>query len=198
MIWSSFILDELAGLRDDAAPSCPQCQADPRFLADNTGIVTVLRGPDASEPAQFGEIQSWAVLADANADAATRFVEFMLSDGYPDYLSAAPEGKFPTRSGTADEPNRFVDLWRTIPAGVDRKVPLAEIYPPQVLDALAGSLGTFRRWGITQGQGALVGATLGELPVPQAIAAMTSGEVPPADAAKEAADAVSELKDSLS
>jgi multiple sugar transport system substrate-binding protein len=198
MIWSSFILDELAGLRDDAAPSCPQCQADPRFLADNTGIVTALRGPDAGEPAQFGEVQSWAVLADANADAATRFVEFMLSDGYPDYLSAAPEGKFPARSGTAEEPKRFVDLWRTIPAGVDRKVPLAEIYPPQVLDALANSLDTFRRWGITEGQGALVGATLGELPVPQAIAAMTSGELPPADAAKEAADAVSELKDSLS
>jgi multiple sugar transport system substrate-binding protein len=198
MIWSSFILDELAGLRDDAAPSCPQCQADPRFLADNTGIVTALRGPDAGEPAQFGEVQSWAVLADANADAATRFVEFMLSDGYPDYLSAAPEGKFPARSGTAENPKRFVDLWRTMPAGVDRKVPLAEIYPPQVLDALANSLDTFRRWGITQGQGALVGATLGELPVPQAIAAMTSGELPPADAAKEAADAVSELKDSLS
>jgi multiple sugar transport system substrate-binding protein len=197
MIWSSFILDELAGLRDDAAPSCPQCTADPRFLADNTGIVTALQGPDAREPAQFGEVQSWAVLTDANVDAATRFVEFMLSDGYPNFLSAAPEGKFPTRSGTKDEPNRYVDLWRTIPAGVDRKVPLAQIYPPQVLAALAGSLGTFRRWGITQGQGALVGATLGELPVPQAIAAMTSGELDPAQAAREATTSVTELQDSL-
>jgi multiple sugar transport system substrate-binding protein len=196
-IWSSYILDELAGLRDDAAPSCPQCTADPRFLVDNTGIVTALQGPDGTEPAQFGEVQSWAVLADANADAATRFVEFMLSDGYPEFLSSAPEGKFPARSGTPEEPNRYVDLWRTIPAGVDRKVPLAEIYPPPVLDALAGSLGTFRRWGITEGQGALVGATLGELPVPQAIAAMTSGDVDPADAAREATASVSELQDSL-
>ena len=197
MIWSSYILDELAGLRDDAAPSCPQCRADPRFLADNTGIVTALQGPDASQPAQFGEVQSWAVLADANADAATRFVEFMLSDGYPNFLSAAPEGKFPTRSGTPDAPTRYVDLWRTLPAGVDRKVPLAQIYPPQVLAALAGSLGTFRRWGITQGQGALVGATLGELPVPQAIAAMTSGEIDPAQAARQATADVTELQNSL-
>jgi multiple sugar transport system substrate-binding protein len=197
VIWSSFILDELAGLRDDAAPSCPQCVGDPRFLADNTGIVTALQGPDGTEPAQFGEVQSWAVLADANADGATRFIEFMMSDGYPDSLSSAPEGKFPTRSGTPEEPNRFVDLWRTMPAGVDRKVPLAQIYPPPVLDALAGSLATFRRWGITEGQGALVGATLGELPVAQAIAAMTSGEVDPADAAVEATAAVSELQDSL-
>jgi multiple sugar transport system substrate-binding protein len=197
VIWSSFILDELAGLRDDAAPSCPQCVADPRFLVDNTGIVTALTGPDGREPAQFGEVQSWAVLADANAGPAARFIEFMMSDGYLDSLGSAPEGKFPTRSGTPEEPTLFVDAWRTLPAGVDRRVPLGELYPAPVLDALAGSVGTFRRWGITQGQGALVGATLGELPVPQAIAAMTSGEIDPAEAAQEATVAVSELQDSL-
>ena len=196
-IWSSFILDELAGLRDDAAPSCPQCAADPRFLVDNTGIVTALTGPDGREPAQFGEVQSWAVLADANAGPAAQFIEFMMSDGYLDALGSAPEGKFPTRSGTPEEPTRFVDAWRTLPAGVDRRVPLDELYPAPVLDALAGSVDTFRRWGITQGQGALVGATLGELPVPQAIAAMTSGEIDPAEAAQEATVAVSELQDSL-
>lgn len=197
VIWSSFILDELAGLRDDAAPSCPQCVADPRFLVDNTGIVTALTGPDGREPAQFGEVQSWAVLADANAGPAARFIAFMMSDGYLDSLASAPEGKFPTRSGTPEEPTRFVDAWRTLPAGVDRRVPLDELYPAPVLDALAGSVGTFRRWGITQGQGALVGATLGELPVPQAIAAMTSGEIDPAEAAQEATVTVSELQDSL-
>jgi multiple sugar transport system substrate-binding protein len=197
VIWSSFILDELAGLRDDAAPSCPQCVADPRFLVNNTGIVTALTGPDGREPAQFGEVQSWAVLADANAGPAARFIAFMMSDGYLDSLGSAPEGKFPTRSGTPEEPTRFVDAWRTLPAGVDRRVPLDELYPAPVLDALAGSVGTFRRWGITQGQGALVGATLGELPVPQAIAAMTSGEIDPAEAAQEATVTVSELQDSL-
>ena len=197
VIWSSFILDELAGLRDDAAPSCPQCVADPRFLVDNTGIVTALTGPAGREPAQFGEVQSWAVLADANAAPAARFIAFMMSDGYLDSLGSAPEGKVPTRSGTPEEPTRFVDAWRMLPAGVDRRVPLDELYPAPVLDALAGSVGTFRRWGITQGQGALVGATLGELPVPQAIAAMTSGEIDPAEAAQEATVAVSELQDSL-
>jgi multiple sugar transport system substrate-binding protein len=197
VIWSSFILDELAGLRDDAAPSCPQCVADPRFLVDNTGIVTALTGPDGREPAQFGEVQSWAVLADANAGPAARFIEFMMSDGYLDSLGSAPEGKFPTRSGTPEEPTLFVDAWRTLPAGVDRRVLLGELYPAPVLDALAGSVDTFRRWGITQGQGALVGATLGELPVPQAIAAMTSGEIDPAEAAQEATVTVSELQDSL-
>jgi multiple sugar transport system substrate-binding protein len=42
-----------------------------------------------------------------------------------------------------------------------------------------------------------VGAALGELPVPQAIAAMTSGEIDPAEAAQEATVTVSELQDSL-
>ena len=56
---------------------------------------------------------------------------------------------------------------------------------------------TFRRWGIPQGQGALVGAILGELPVPKAIDAMTSGQIDPAEAAQEATATVTELQDSL-
>ena len=98
MIWSSFILDELAGLRADAAPSRPECTADPRFLVDNTGLVTALSGPDAAEPAQFGEILSWAVASGAAADPASRFVQFMMNDGYADWLGFAPEGKFPART----------------------------------------------------------------------------------------------------
>jgi multiple sugar transport system substrate-binding protein len=197
MIWSSFILDELAGLRADAAPSCPECTSDPRFLVDNTGVVTALSGPDATEPAQFGEIVSWGVVTGAAADPATRFVEFMMNDAYPDWLGFAPEGKIPARTGTPEEPDKFATLWRTLPAGVDTKKPLADFYPPDVLDGLAGSLDTFRRWGFTQGQGALVGASLGELPVPQAVAAMTSGEIDAAQAAKQADDAVTELQKTL-
>jgi multiple sugar transport system substrate-binding protein len=197
MIWSSFILDELAGLRADAAPSCPECTADPRFLVDNTGVVTALTGPDGTEPAQFGEVVSWAVVSGAAADPAARFVEFMMADGYPDWIGFAPEGKIPARTGTKEEPDKFTTLWRTLPAGVDTKKPLADYYPPDVLDGLSGSLDTFRRWGFTQGQGALVGATLGELPVPQAVAAMTSGEIDATQAAKQADDAVTALQSSL-
>ncbi|MBX9718065.1 MAG: extracellular solute-binding protein, partial [Microbacteriaceae bacterium] len=44
IVWSSFLLDELAGLRNDALPTCPEC-ADPGFLAANTGIVSAIQGP---------------------------------------------------------------------------------------------------------------------------------------------------------
>jgi multiple sugar transport system substrate-binding protein len=197
LVWSSFILDEMAGLRADALPTCPQCAGDPAFLAKNSGVVTAIAGPDGEGGAQFGEVVSWAVTAESQTDAATRFVSYMMEDGYEKWIGFSPEGKVPTRQGTADEPTTFIDAWSTLPAGVDTKAPLADFYPEDVLDALRSSPDTISPWGIPQGQGALVGASLGELPVPQAIAAMTSGEIDPGEAAKQAADALREIAQSL-
>ena len=197
VVWSSFILDELAGLREDALPSCPECAADPTFLATNSGVVTAVQGPDGEEPAQFGEVVSWAITAGAQTEDAQAFVSHMMEDGYEDWLGFSPEGKVPVRQGTADEPTRFIDAWATLPAGVDTKAPLADVYPPEVLEALTAAPDAVAPWGITQGQGALVGASLGELPVPAAIAAVAGGEVEPAEAATQAADAVREIQESL-
>jgi multiple sugar transport system substrate-binding protein len=66
-----------------------------------------------------------------------------------------------------------------------------------VLDALATGPEDFTRWGITQGQGDLVGASLGELPVPAAVAAVTSGGTDAQGAARQAADALRVIQDSL-
>jgi multiple sugar transport system substrate-binding protein len=197
IVWSSFILDEMAGLRADAMPSCPECTDDPAFLAKNSGVVTAIAGPDGEGGAQFGEVVSWAITAESQTDAATQFVSYMMEDGYEEWIGFAPEGKVPTRQGTADEPTKYIDTWATLPAGVDTKAPLSDFYSQDVLDALATSPDTFSPWGITQGQGALIGAALGELPVPQAIASMTGGEISPEEAAKQAADAVQEIADSL-
>jgi multiple sugar transport system substrate-binding protein len=121
----------------------------------------------------------------------------MMDEGYEEWIGFAPEGKVPTRQGTADEQTKFIDTWATLPAGVDTKAPLSDFYSQEVLDALATSPDTFSPWGISQGQGALIGAALGELPVPQAISAMTGGEATPEEAAQQAADAVQEIADSL-
>ncbi|MFC4011713.1 ABC transporter substrate-binding protein [Nonomuraea purpurea] len=187
MIWSSFILDELAGLRKDALPSCRECRADPQWLAENTGVVTALKGPDGSAPAQYGEIVSWAITRDAAKDPAARFVSYMMNEGYERWIGMAPEGKFPTRKG-------FEDKWNKLPAGVDSKKPLAEIYPADVLDALRKSPDTFARWGIPQGQGKLVGATMGELPVPKALTAIADGSLSPQVAATQAKTDVETIK----
>jgi multiple sugar transport system substrate-binding protein len=197
VVWSSFILDEMAGLRNDALPSRPQCRTDRAYLAKNSGIVTAIKGPSGAEPAGFGELTSWTITSGANTDAARKFVAFMMNEGYTDWLGIAPEGKFPARKGTKDEGDKFTKAWNSLKAGVDTKKPLGDIYPPAVLDALRASPDTFRRWGITQNQGELVGATLSELPVPKAVNALSNGGVDAAGAAKQAADAVRNIKKSL-
>ncbi|PTA42656.1 ABC transporter substrate-binding protein [Micromonospora sp. RP3T] len=175
LIWSPFVLDELAGLRNDARPTCPQCQSDPAWLAKNSGFVTAIKGPNGTEPAQYGEVSSWAVL-DGAVDPAKSFVEYMLSDGYPRWFGMSPEGRFPVRTGTPEDKQKFRTLWNTSPAGVDTKKPLSDVYGDDVLATLRKSPDTFQRWGLTQGQGKLVGAILGELPVPKALADVVGGK----------------------
>ncbi|MFE3515267.1 ABC transporter substrate-binding protein [Streptomyces sp. NPDC059166] len=197
MVWSSFLLDELAGLRSDALPSCPQCKKDPGFLARNTGVVTSLKGPDGKEPAQFGEITSWAVTRTAETGASREFIEYMMGKGYADWFGMAPEGKIPVRTGTVQQPGAFAQEWRSSVMGVDRRESMSKAYPSALLDRLVTGVGDMQRWGLTQGQGTLVGATNGELPVAKAIGAMTSGQLTPEEAAQEADEEVTALQKSL-
>ena len=192
IVWSSFLLDELAGLRDDALPTCGECADDPLFLAENSGVVTAIQGPSASEPSQFGELVSFVISEGASEDAQ-QFVEFMMSDGYVDWLALAPEGKFPVRLGTADNPTEYADAWGTLEAGVDRKEPLGEIYDADTIEALTTSSETMKRWAFAQGLGALAGALLTEGTVPNALIPALDGSVSPEEAAQEAQAAVEEL-----
>jgi multiple sugar transport system substrate-binding protein len=197
LVWSSFILDELAGLRKDALPTCQQCRSDTEFLAKNSGFVTAIKGSSGGQPTQFGEVTSFVIVKDGKTDPAKRFVEFMMSDGYVEWLGLSPEGKFPTRAGTKDNPEQYVDDWAKLKTGVDTKKPLSDIYPAEVLDALSKSTDTMSRWGFQQGQGKLVGAQLNELPIPKALAAMLGGQLDPEAAAKQAQADVEEIAQSV-
>jgi multiple sugar transport system substrate-binding protein len=195
VIWSSFILDELAGLRNDALPTCPQCKADPSFLAKNTGIVGPLEGTTGHK-SEYGEVVSWAPTTSADPQTAD-FIKYMMSDAYVQWLALAPEGKIPVRLGTADDPTKYIDAWGNLKVGVDTLAPLSQFYSPQVIKTIVTGTDSFDRWGLPEGQGALVGATLGELPVPKALNDMVTSGLSPSDAAKQATSAVQEIADSL-
>jgi multiple sugar transport system substrate-binding protein len=197
IVWSSFLLDELAGLRNDALPTCPECRSDKRFLSKNSGVVTAISGSGGGEPTQFGEISNYVIVKDSNVDAAKQFVEFMMSDGYEDWLAVTPEGRFPARSGTKDNPQEYIQAWNKMKVGVDTKAPLSELYPPDVLEALTKSTDTMNRWGFAQGQGKIVGALATEQPIPKALAAMLDGQLTPDAAAKQAQADVEEIAQSI-
>lgn len=196
-MWASFILDEMAGLVNDAMPTCPECAADPQFIAKNSGFVTSFAGEDGSGPVSGGDVTSWVITADADADASSQFVEYFMNDAYVQWLSQAPEGKFPTRSGTVDAPQKFIDGWKTLETGVDTKAKLADVYSSEVFAALQDGVNNFSRWGFQQGEGALLGAMLAELPIPKAIAGLASGELDGAGASQQSQQAVQAIKDSV-
>jgi multiple sugar transport system substrate-binding protein len=196
VIWSSFLLDELAGLRNDALPTCPKCKGDPTWLAKNSGIVTTLQGPGGAAPAAFGEVVSFAVLNDASPKTK-ELITYLMSDGYVDWLGIAPEGKVPTRLGTADNPTEYSDAWGKLEAGVDKKELLSAIYPADVLEAVATSPGAFERWGIPQGQGALAAAVGEQFVVPQALAKMINSGATAAEAADQSQQAAEQIKQDL-
>ncbi|PJE25814.1 carbohydrate ABC transporter substrate-binding protein, CUT1 family [Pseudooceanicola antarcticus] len=154
IIWSPFILDELAGLRDSAPPTINDDPTSPE-LASLTGIVTSFAGPSNPDGAAWGDTRYFGITADANTDVAMEFVEYSMGPGYMETLSIAPEGKFPTRRGTAENPTEFVEAWATLPVGVDRKAPLGDLYAQEMIDEIVAGLDTAQRWGVEAGQLAL-------------------------------------------
>jgi len=154
IIWSPFILDELAGLRDSAPPTI---NSDPtsKELASKTGVITTIAGPSNPDGAAWADIRYFGITADADTDNAMEFVRFSMTDGYVQTLSIAPEGKFPVRRGDSKNPGLYLDAWSKLPVGVDRKAPLADLYPAEVISSIAAGLETANRWGVREGQLAL-------------------------------------------
>ncbi len=151
IIWSPFIMDELAGLRDSAPPTF---NVDPTSneLAQKTGFITNFSGPDNKSGAAWADIRYFGVTADADTDEAKKFIMYSMDEGYTSTLSIAPEGKFPVRRGNASDPNAFTKAWSKLPVGVDRKAPLTDLYAADVINNIVAGLDTANRWGVKEGE----------------------------------------------
>ena len=151
IIWSPFIMDELAGLRDSAPPTINSDPTSPE-LASKTGFITNFSGPNNSKGAAWADIRYFGITADADTDEAKQFVMYSMDEGYTSTLSIAPEGKFPVRRGNASDPEAFTKAWSKLPVGVDRKAPLSDLYDPDVINNIVAGLDKANRWGVKEGE----------------------------------------------
>lgn len=175
IMWSPFILDELAGLRDSVPVTAFSDPTSPE-LARNTGFVTQLSGPCNPEGTGWASASYHGITVDADIEAAQQFVEYLLSDAYLQWLAFAPEGLFPVRRGTPENPNEFVEGWTQLPAGVDRKAPLSEFYSEEVIGDIIAGLDTGSRWGYSQGEGGLVSRLYGTRRMSELVRNFIDGE----------------------
>ena len=151
IIWSPFIMDELAGLRDSAPPTI---NSDPTSgeLASKTGFITNLSGHNNKKGAAWADVRYFGITADADTEEASAFIKYSMDEGYTKTLSIAPEGKFPVRRGNASDPEAFTKAWSKLPVGVDRKAPLSDLYSEDVINDIVAGLDKAKRWGVKEGE----------------------------------------------
>ncbi|GLQ18429.1 ABC transporter substrate-binding protein [Maritalea porphyrae] len=193
IIWSPFILDELAGLRDSAPPTINDDPTSPE-LASKTGVVTTFAGPSNADGAAWGDVRYFGITADADTDAAMDFVKFSMDEGYTQTLSIAPEGKFPVRRGNAENPTAFVDAWSKLPVGVDRKAPLGDLYAQEMIDEIVGGLDVAQRWGVKEGQLSLASKIINSQIINRVVREYLDGQVDASAAVKAMNDELSKVE----
>ena len=176
IIWSPSLLDELGGLRD-SAPVTIDDDPTTKALAQDTGFVTVFSGWGPDEGAAYADVRYLGITADANTEVAGEFVEFVLSEGYGDWLGMAPEGKFPVRKGTEAGDTSYEALWAGLDVGVDRKAPLADIYDKAVIDDIVAGLSVADRWGASSGQLATASKMVNSRIMSQVVRKYIDGEI---------------------
>lgn len=193
IIWSPFILDELAGLRDSAPPTINDDPTSPE-LASKTGIVTRLAGPSNPDGAAYANVNFFGITTDADTDAAEAFVKFSMDEGYAQTLSIAPEGMFPVRRGNAEDPEYYVKLWAELPVGVDRKAPLGDLYEQAMIDEIVGGLDVAERWGVADGQLALASKMVNSQVINRVVREYIDGQITVSEAIAKMNDELGKIE----
>jgi multiple sugar transport system substrate-binding protein len=192
-IWSPFILDEMAGLRDSAFPTCAECEENPGFIAENTSVVSAFTGYSNDEPAAWGSTFNIGISTSAD-DMAMEFAMFWFNEGYLDALGIAPEGKFPMRRGTAEDPSAFIDGWSMLDVGVDRRAPLSDFYDEETLNIIVEGSDGYTRMGFDVGESVLASAVGSQFFIQENLAAVLNDELTAEEAAEEIQFTIEDLQ----
>ena len=131
-----------------ASPACattrcrhaPSARRNPAFLAENSGLVGPLVGPDGGSPSQFGSISTTAITVDADTQPAQKLAEFMMTEGYVRWLALSPQGKYPVRMGPEPGSQAYVEAWKGLESGVRAARPAQRL----LLGRIAGVAGRGR------------------------------------------------------
>lgn len=193
IIWSPFILDELSGLRDDQPVLPDMTEGKQGYLAKNTGFVSILKGPNGAS--QYGQINYLGITQDANKASAIKWVEFLLTEGYLEWLGMAAEGKLPLHKGTQDEPDLFIKGWMGLEFGVRTRARISEVYGKEVVDVLMSGLDGFDRWGFAEGKGGLILKIYGTKIIPEILKRFLDGELSAKQAARMMDERVKALEE---
>ncbi|MGH3703361.1 MAG: ABC transporter substrate-binding protein [Agromyces sp.] len=154
LLFSTHILDELAGLDEATPATCAECADSPTFLADNTQFITVV---DEEHPAQYGAILSYGIPTGANVEAAQQYIEYVMSTGYVDTLAVATEGRIPLRNGTADDPTEFIAAWGDLGIGPAHEKTSVEIYGEEFVSGIESGINAVYQWGMGTDDATLAG-----------------------------------------
>lgn len=161
LLFSTHILDELAGFDPNTPVTCSECGTDSLFLANNSGFITEV---DPQNPAQYGSVLNYTIPNGANSEAAQKFIEYSLNDGYLESLGMATEGRIPVRMGATAESDEFITGWGDLSFGVANtdKQSISDVYGADTVAAIRDGVSGVKRWGYGTDDAALAGAVFNQ------------------------------------
>ncbi len=176
IVWSPFILDELAGLRD-SAPVTEGDDPTSSDLAKRSNFITSIGGPSNPKGSGYADTRYLVITVDAASREAEAFAEYSMDEAYLKTLAIAPEGKFPVRRGNKSDPEYFVKEWSKLEVGVDRRATLGSIYSEEVIQNIVAGLDTGTRWGFDKGYGALYARVNETRAIAEIVRRYTDGDI---------------------
>lgn len=173
VIGSPMMLDEMAGLDGAAAATLKGAKKPVHEL---TGVVSDLRGPMGSRPVQWGQVNYFGFTTGANPESVD-WVQFLVGEGYLEWLGMAPEAKLPLRP-------EFHDGWKDLKIGTGRKAALSELYSDGAINRILGGVEHFDRWGYAARKGGCMGQLHGTGPLLRLLRRYLDGEISAESAAE--------------